>query len=103
MSAIGRWTTLHVADADWPLHLQREADGKWVATIYPPDALDATFVWAAQRFVRYAPNSPLNQERTEQATRMPHYWRGESYRGLDEALHNAALALQVEGQTEGRA
>ncbi len=103
MSAVGRWTSLRIADADWPLHLQREADGKWVATIYPPGVLAATFIVAAQRLVRYVPNSPLDQARSEYSPRVPHYWRGESYAGLDEALRNAALALQVEGQVEGRA
>ncbi len=101
MSAVGRWTSLHVDDADWPLHLQREADGKWVATIYPPDALDAVLGAAAQRVVRYAPNSPLAQAQAE--SRTPRYWRGESYAGLDEALRNAALALTTEGWPEGRA
>jgi hypothetical protein len=69
MVAMGRWATIRVGDEAWPVHLQQQVDGKYVATIYPP------VYWT----------SPS-----------PRYWRGESYVGVDEALRNAALLMVTE-------
>ena len=82
MSAVGRWGTVQ----GWPVHLQRQVDGKWVATIYRPDATGTALAVAAIR-----------------GTDGTLYWRGESYQGLDEALRNAAAAMAAHGRQEGRA
>ena len=95
-AAIGQWTQVRVdVGPPWPLHLQMQADGKFVATLYRP--LDGhPDLSGAYGISRGAFRQGLRVAAMQTVAGGARYWRGESYIGFDEAMRNAASALAAE-------
>jgi hypothetical protein len=89
--AMGTWAAIRVDGAAWPVHLQVQCDGKYVATIYEPSVgpVDLSAFYGSDRdtFLLGLKAAAF------QLAKGARHWRGESYAGLDEALHNAAMLL----------
>jgi hypothetical protein len=89
--AMGTWTAIRVDGAAWPVHLQVQGDGKYIATIYEPSVgpVDLSAFYGSDRDT-YLFGLKAAAMQLASDTR---HWRGESYAGIDEALRNAAMVL----------
>ena len=100
-SIVSQWTSVVVNGTEYPILLSRQPEVgriKYVATIYEPEvSLGRTVLTEPDRYGARR----IDREATVAALMKPGlYWRGESYLGMDEALRNAAAAMDTVPQIE---